>query len=164
MDNKPEEMDLRNTDWELFHRPGHLISRLARMMGRIGESRLRRLGFGIGQLPVLVMLKNGGALSQKELTRVAQIEQPSMAQMLARMERDGLIARIPDPADGRSSLIKLTELALSRVPEARSILLQGNKEALVGFSDSEIETLTGLLMRVLANLENMVENQTGEVE
>ena len=33
-----------------------------------------------------------------------------MAQMLVRMERDGLIRRAPDPADGRSSLVSLTEV------------------------------------------------------
>ncbi len=32
-----------------------------------------------------------------------------MAQMLARMERDGLIQRAPDPAGGRSSRVTLTE-------------------------------------------------------
>ena len=31
-----------------------------------------------------------------------------MAQMLTRMERDGVIQRTPDPADGRSSRITLT--------------------------------------------------------
>jgi DNA-binding MarR family transcriptional regulator len=31
------------------------------------------------------------------------------------MERDGLIQRSPDPADGRSSRIALTDIALARL-------------------------------------------------
>ncbi len=47
-----------------------------------------------------------------------------MAQMLARMERDGLIQRAADPADGRSSRITLTELAEERLPDAVAALLR----------------------------------------
>jgi len=152
----------KKIDWDLFSRPGHLINRASRTMQRIGESRLRALGFGVGQLPVLAVLKNGAALSQKELAHVAKIEQPSMAQMLARMERDGLIRRIPDPGDRRSSLITLTELAQSRLPDARKILIEGNDEALRGFSESEKETLAALLRRVIDNLDEMVKSSAEE--
>ena len=58
-----------------------------------------------------------------------------MAQMLARMERDGLIRRAPDPADGRSSRITLTEVAEARLPDAVAVLLRGNREVLRGFTD-----------------------------
>ena len=51
------------------------------------------------------------ALTQKELARLAAIEQPTMAATLARMERDGLIERRADPDDGRSSLVSLSAKA-----------------------------------------------------
>ena len=89
---------------EVLSTPGHLISLAARGFARLSEARLKPLGFGVGYLPVLVALKNGRAETQRHLARFAKIEQPSMAQMLVRMERDGLIRRAPDPADGRSSL------------------------------------------------------------
>jgi MarR family transcriptional regulator for hemolysin len=98
--------------------PGHLISLAARGFARLSEARLKPLGFGVGHLPVLVALRNGRASTQRDLARFAKIEQPPMAQMLARMERDGLIQRAPDPADGRSSRITLTEVAEARLPEA----------------------------------------------
>jgi len=64
---------------------------------------------------VLVALQDGRASTQRDLARFAKIEQPPLAQMLARMERDGLIQRKPDPADGRSSRITLTGAVLLRV-------------------------------------------------
>ena len=95
---------------EVLSTPGHLISLAARGFARLSEARLKPLGFGVGHLPVLVALQEGQAGSQRDLARVARVEQPSMAQMLARMERDGLICRMPDPADGRSSQISLTAI------------------------------------------------------
>jgi MarR family transcriptional regulator for hemolysin len=93
--------------------------------------------------------------TQRDLARFAKMEQPSMAQMLVRMERDGLIRRAPDPADGRSSLISLTEIAEARLPNACKVLFQGNREALDGFTEKETEQLVALLTRLIANLDRI---------
>ena len=82
--------------------PGHLVGLAARRFARLSEARLKLLGFGVGHLPVPVALRDGRAGTQRDLARFARTEQPPMAQMLARMERDGLIRRERDPADGRS--------------------------------------------------------------
>src|SRR5277367_6894696 len=135
--------------------PGHLISLAARGFARLSEARLKPLGFGVGHLPVLVALRDGRADTQRDLARFAKIEQPSMAQMLVRMERDGLIRRTPDPADGRSSLDSLTETAEARLPDACTVLFQGNREALDGFTDEETAQLVSLLTRLTANLDSI---------
>lgn len=135
--------------------PGHLISLAARGFARLSEARLKPLGFGIGHLPVLVALRDGQVSTQRDLARFAKVEQPPMAQMLARMERDGLIKRATDPADGRSSRISLTATAKARLPAAIATLLQGNQEALEGFSDREARQLTDLLTRLIGNLDRL---------
>src|ERR1700761_6180344 len=105
-------------DLDVLSTPGHLISLAARGFARLSEARLKPLGFGVGHLPVLIALQRGQAPTQRELARFAKVEQPPMAQMLARMERDGLIRRTPDPDDRRSSRIALTRTALKNLPEA----------------------------------------------
>jgi MarR family transcriptional regulator for hemolysin len=142
-------------DLDVLSTPGHLISLAARGFARLSEARLKPLGFGVGHLPVLVALQNGRASTQRDLARFARIEQPPMAQMLARMERDGLIRRSPDPADGRSSRITLTEIAEARLPNAITALLQGNREALRGFTDEETGQLVALLGRLIVNLDRI---------
>lgn len=151
----PNAMEL-----DVLSTPGHLISLAARGFTRLAEARLKPLGFGVGHLPVLVALRDGQASTQRDLARFARIEQPPMAQMLARMERDGLIARTPDPADGRSSRITLTEAAQARLPEAIATLLRGNREALAGFTDAEAGQLTDLLTRLIANLDRIASAET----
>lgn len=142
-------------DLDVLSTPGHLISLAARGFARLSEARLKPLGFGVGHLPVLVALRDGRASTQRDLARFAKIEQPPMAQMLARMERDGLIQRAPDPADGRSSRITLTAAAEARLPDAVSVLLQGNREVLRDFTDEEARLLVTLLTRLIANLDRI---------
>jgi len=135
--------------------PGHLISLAARGFARLSESRLKPLGFGVGHLPVLVALQNGNASTQRDLARFAKVEQPPMAQMLARMERDGLIERTPDPADGRSRRVVLTRAAQERMPVAIATLLQGNRDAMAGFTPAEARQLVQLLTRLIGNLDQI---------
>lgn len=142
-------------DLDVLTTPGHLIGLAARGFARLSEARLKPLGFGVGHLPVLVALRDGRASTQRELARFAKIEQPPMAQMIARMERDGLIQRTPDPTDGRSHRITLTEGAQLRLPDAIAALLQGNREALHDFTDQEAELLIALLTRLIANLDQL---------
>ncbi|RKF45410.1 MarR family winged helix-turn-helix transcriptional regulator [Paraburkholderia fungorum] len=134
-------------------RPMRLIGQVYRTFARLADAPLRQLGFAMGQLPVLVTLKKGGALSQAELARVAQVEQSSMAQLLSRMERDGLVKRVPDPADGRSRLISLTPRAAKQMPNGKLVMDEVCDTALTGFTPEERVQLLGLLQRIDANLE-----------
>ncbi len=142
-------------EWQPEAHPGHYFSRISRGLARVGDARFRALGFATAQLPVLMALKDGARRSQTELARWAKVEQPTMAQLLARMERDGIIRREPDPADRRSSLFSLTDAARAKLPAGRAILQQGNKDATRGMSADDVKTLIALLGRVLANVEAM---------
>ena len=150
-------------DRDVLSTPGHLISLAARGFARLSEARLKPLGFGVGHLPVLVALREGRASTQRDLARFARIEQPPMAQMLARMERDGLIKRTPDPADGRSSRVTLTEEAEARLPDAIAVLLRGNQDVLRDFTEEETGLFVALLMRLIANLDRVANVQTSPV-
>jgi len=140
-------------EWDPGDSAAYLLGRAARLFTRRADERLRKHGFGAAQVPVLRALKDGVAMSQTELATLAQIEQPTMAQMLARMERDGVVRRTPDPEDGRSSLVSLTAASLAKVAAARRVLVQGSEEMLAGLSAAEIAQLGALLKRMIANLE-----------
>ena len=139
-------------EWQPWSMPALLIAVAQRLLARIVDTRFRDIGISVSQLPVLVALKDGASLSQKELTRRAGVEQPSMAQLLARMERDGIIRRKPDPTDGRSSLISLAARTMKLIEPARAIMAQANRDALAGFDDDEVRQLVALLQRVIASV------------
>lgn len=133
--------------------PSFLIKRVARELSRMAETELRPLGLGMASLPVLEALRQGKASTQAELARLLRVEQPSMAQTLARLERDQLIRRFPDPLRARAQRIEVTALALQRLPQARDILNQGNTRMLADFSVDETLLLGRLLQRLSANLD-----------
>ena len=142
-------------EWNHLAHASHNISRIGRAQMRIGDARLRAVGLATAQLPVLSMLSGGRQMSQIELARRTKVEQPSMAQLLTRMERDGLITRVPDPNDRRSSLIMLTEEAERRLPAGREILRQSNAEMTQALSDEETAQLLRLLARVLETVDQI---------
>ena len=150
--------------WAQHERPGYLINRAARLMLRLADIRFRPLGLGVASFPVLSMLRTGQKLSQKELALCARIEQPSMAQLLSRLERDGMIKRSPAPGDGRSSLISITRKAQGILPEVDTAVDAGNELALAGMSDHEIKTLIDLLQRLIGNLERAARHEQAAID
>lgn len=130
------------------------INHTSRTVLRLHEARLRPLGLSMGQMPVLIASEGQGALSQKALATLARVEQPTMAEMLARMERDGLVQREPNPEDKRGSLTSLTRTGRARLAEAKEALLENELRATAGFSKKEKSTLRELLQRVVKNLED----------
>ncbi|HEY4079278.1 MAG TPA: MarR family transcriptional regulator [Burkholderiaceae bacterium] len=142
-------------------RPLKFIGRVHRGFLRLADQQLREQGLAMGHLPVLLALKDGQPRSQAELARLAQVEQPSMAQLLNRMERDGLVERVPDPADKRSRLILLTAACRARMPKSREVMEALSAEALVGFSEAEVVQLAKLVGRLADNIDRMLAEQLG---
>jgi DNA-binding MarR family transcriptional regulator len=104
-------------------------------------------------MPVFFALMESETLTQAELARWAAVEQPTMANTLARMTRDGLIESSPNPADRRASLVRLTALGRTRAAAALVAAQQTNERALSGLSAKERGTYFDLLKRVIATLE-----------
>src|SRR3569623_105131 len=99
-------------------------------------------------MPVFLALIDGTACTQTELARIAAVEQPTMANTLARMDRDGLIARTPDPADRRRSLVSLNKHGKKRAAEAMEAALAVNEAAFAPLSAAERKSFFDLLHRV----------------
>jgi MarR family transcriptional regulator, transcriptional regulator for hemolysin len=130
---------------------GYLTNLAGRLLVRALERRLN--GGSAGPMPVFLALGDGKALPQKELARFAAVEQPTMANTLARMERDGLIAGEPDPNDRRSTLLRLTAEGRERAESAMLAAGQTNVLALSALKPAERPVFIDMLKRVIARLE-----------
>src|SRR5690242_6512798 len=58
---------------------------------------------------VLGRLSRDGAQRLTELARSERASQPGMTQLVGRLERGGLVRRVPDPHDGRGVLVEATD-------------------------------------------------------
>lgn len=76
-----------------------------------------------------------------------------MAATLARMERDGLVERRPDPKDRRSSLVSLTPAAREKLNPLRSAVERMNVDALAGFPPEDQQRFRMILENMIASLE-----------
>jgi DNA-binding MarR family transcriptional regulator len=139
--------------WDPESAPTFWINHASRLLMRRFEQRLRPLDFGMAYLPVVIALEENGALLQKQLAEHAHVEQPTMAALLARMERDGLVLHKPHPSDKRASQISLSAKAKARLPSAKKRLGEVAQQATAGLSERERATLIALLRRVVNNLD-----------
>ncbi len=139
--------------WDPESTAAFWINRASRQLLRRFDARLRPFGFAMSHLPVLRALAAGRSLSQTDLARAAGVEQPSMAETLGRMLRDGVVQREPNPEDKRGTLISLTRRARARFPKAKAALVEAELEAMAGFTDAEKALLGRLLRRVVENIE-----------
>jgi DNA-binding MarR family transcriptional regulator len=60
-----------------------------------------------------------GPLRLTTLAAKEGISQPSMTQLITRLERQGFVARIADPEDGRATLVNITERGQDAVDDRR---------------------------------------------
>lgn len=129
---------------------GYLINRAARAFANRLATELRPFDVGIGQWAVLLHLWGNDGMTQAQLARRVAIEQPTMVRTIDRMERDGLVARTPDPNDKRATRITLTERGWA-MRDALVPLADGvNAAATATLTGDEVETLRRLLAKLVA--------------
>lgn len=128
---------------------GFLINLQARIMARELSRGLKPLGLSIGYFPALLELWAQDGLTQKELVARLHIEQATMANTLARMERDGLIRRETNPGDGRSQRIRLTAAGRAARAPAVAAAEAVNAEMLAPLSEAERRVFLSMTQRVV---------------
>ena len=116
-------------------------------------------GYGIdrGEWRILTALRRSGEpyrLSPGVLARYLGLSAAAMTNRLNRMEKAGLVQRLPDVDDRRGVQVELTRDGWQRWQQ--SVGAQAQKEALIASSltESEKRQLNELLQRLMLHLEN----------
>jgi len=139
------------------------LNYLVRLMLFQVNERVKPHGVTQGQVSILCCLQEEEGQTQAELCRKIQVEQPTMANTLRRMERDGLIVRTISELDKRQVLIHLTE----RIRPTVAALQQKRDEVIAcmtqHMSPEDMTTFNRLLNLALNNLEHPETDQpTGD--
>ena len=91
-------------------------------------------------------------LGARRITALAAAEgvtQPSMTQLVRRLEQRGLVARSSDPADGRAALVSLTEQGRAALAERRARGARRIALLLADLPADDVRALGGALTAVL---------------
>jgi len=131
---------------------GVLAGELARLYSAELQRRLAPLGLSAAQFLVLSELWSEDGQTQRALTGRLGVEQATMANTLARMERDHLVTRTPHPDDRRSQLVVLTEAARQLEVVAVTAAIEVNDAVLEGLPPAERELFLSMLGRIVSAL------------
>lgn len=135
---------------------GYLVNHLARQFAILLAKDLEPLGISPAQFPILLTLWEKDGISQNELVEIADLRQATIANTLARMERDGLIERKAHPSDARSRLIFLSEKAKNLQEQATQIAKNINAGALSVLNDDEQAMFILMMNKVMAQQKQMI--------
>jgi DNA-binding MarR family transcriptional regulator len=145
----PAAKDTTLTDSAVRLRLG--IVRTARRLRQ--EAASEATGLTPTSTAALATIERHGPLTPSELAELERVRRPTVTRTLGCLDREGLIDRTPDPADGRSALISVNAGGRERLRR-----LRGRKNAYLArrmrdLPDDDVATLE----RAAEILEQMLE-------
>lgn len=143
--------------FNLNEHTGVLIKKAARLFERVSNLNLEELGVTYSQTIFLVRLWEKDGQTQMELTKSAGLKQPTVVDILNKMERDQLVTRVRSEQDRRRYHFFLTEKAKKacRELEKQGILMQNLSTS--NLPDDEVWNLNENLLYIIENLERFIE-------
>ena len=136
--------------------PSNAAASLSRDLARI--ARALRAGANKSSLPLsslsaLWVLNDAGEpIRLSDLAERENLTVPTMSRIVTGLERDGLVVRTADPADGRASLLVPSESGVELVNGNRSRRVQALERALDGLDATERDVLARALRKVAEEL------------
>jgi DNA-binding MarR family transcriptional regulator len=135
-------MTMNPTEIPLAERAAHLRTAIVRTARRLRqEAAAETSGLTPTSVAALATIERHGPMTPSEIAAIERVKRPTITRTLACLEREGLIDRAADPADGRSSLVSVNGAGRERLRR-----LRGRKNAYLArrmrdLSAEEVETL-----------------------
>lgn len=133
---------------------GLQFSFIARQWRRVMQAHLASIGLTDTTWVPLVHLSECKGITLKALALRVGVESSSLVRIIDSLERDGLVARRRDEADGRAKQIFLTEEGELRVAGIRAELSRFEASLLTEITDEEIEIMLSVFERLQPSLDN----------
>lgn len=144
-------VEMPGLDTTAKHVTGRIVRLGALFQQAFGESSAM-VGLENADFGILAALRRSGpdhAVTPTELARRRMMTSGGMTAAIDRLDRRGLVERVPNPADRRGSLVRLTDAGRDAIDQA-VVLQQDVEHRLVEpLDDDEVAQLTGLLRRLL---------------
>ena len=99
----------------------------------------------VAQCGILFLLKNKNGQTMTELSRVLGIDNSTLTGLTDRLEKAGMVRRIANPGDRRSSHIDITTAGIDETERAKKVIRRVNEKIKEGFSAEEIDAFKNIL-------------------
>ncbi|WP_207450837.1 MarR family winged helix-turn-helix transcriptional regulator [Roseomonas marmotae] len=118
------------------------------------DAELRASGQTLARARVLALLAHErDGMPQRELAAQLSIENPTLVRLLDGLERQGLVARLPEAGDRRAKRVALTAAAAPVAAEVTGISEGLRARVLAGIDEAELATALKVLRAISANLD-----------
>jgi MarR family transcriptional regulator, organic hydroperoxide resistance regulator len=131
---------------------GLLLVQICRAHRNQVAGALSQLRIHAGQDHVLHRLAIAEGTTQAALADAVCVDASTMTKTLARLERDGLIARKENPADARESRVYLTDRGRSLLQPVVEIWSESEERLVRVLTGTERSQLRRVLQRILADV------------
>jgi DNA-binding MarR family transcriptional regulator len=122
----------------------------ARVATRLYDARLAGSGLRIGQVALLAQLRRHGPMSASQLAELLSIERSTAVRDVQLLERMGLVAGQPDPADRRSRRLFLTAHGEQRLAAAAPAWRSAQERMRSRLGGQQVTELVALAQLVVA--------------
>ena len=133
---------------------GFVVREVWRLFARCLQPRIAREGVTIGMWFALRMLWDEDGVTQRELGERVGINGPTMVMAINSMERAGLVKRVHNRADRRKINVFLTDRGRKMKGKLWPMAAEVLDLSVRGLSHKQVQSLTKMLARIRANLEN----------
>ncbi|MCR9179850.1 MAG: MarR family winged helix-turn-helix transcriptional regulator [Erythrobacteraceae bacterium] len=117
--------------------------------GLIAERYRKRFGLKVPEWRIMAVLGDrgdrAGPMTQRGLTAATLMDKVAVNRAARVLEERGLVARVPNPVDGRSHLLELTGEGRAIHGEVMPLALATERELLAGLAPDEEQALRRLL-------------------
>jgi DNA-binding MarR family transcriptional regulator len=145
--------DSHETDYSsLWNRPGFLIRRLHQIHVAMFLEECREFNVTPVQFGVLTVLKDSETSDLVSIARRIGVDRITVADVVRRLERRGLVDRPPNIADKRTKIARITEQGRTFVDAVQPAMIKAQERFVDPLGKEENETLNRLLTRLI--LEN----------
>ena len=137
----------------------HVTGRLSRIGAHLAnrqEAVFDQFGLNRGEVGALSALRVAGPphrLSPGRLGRGLMLSSAGITSRIDRLERRGLVRRLPDPDDRRGVIVELTDQGVEVVDAAVAAVAKSDRELLERLDPDEVTELAGILRKLLAGFE-----------
>lgn len=130
-----------------------LISQTRAAMTRVSEKELAKVGLTPEKAKVLWLCNDyPPPLTPAEISRLMFRKSHSVAGLIDRMERDGLVRRIPKRKGHPFTEIQLTEKGREMVTPAKDVIVRLIAEIMSPLTDEEVDQLQEVLTKVRGSI------------
>lgn len=139
-----------------------LLNDLGRLLRTEFDKRARSHGMTRAQWVILVWLDRRPGLSQKELAELLEVEPISVARLVDRLERRGMVERRPDERDRRIWRLHLRQAGARLLADVERCRRELRGVLLEGLDRPAVTTITEGMLRMKANVSAARRNESRE--